>query len=353
MALILAEGRRLATYGLASLTLAAATTALLARGPQAFPLAPAALLAVPLAFAGLGLLVPVRFVCRTVPVGPPFTQALALHALGAVLSAFAWAYLGAVLARFLSPSFPEAGLPARYEHHVPVVLAGGALLYLLSASLQYTRLAQEATRRAEEASLELRVLARDAELRALKAQVHPHFLFNSLNSISALTASDPPRAREMCILLSEFFRQSLAQSDRPSVTLDEELQVARTYLAIEGLRLGARLVVQEAVDAAARACRLPPLLLQPLVENAIRHGIATRAEGGVLRLEVRTDGQSLRVLVENPFDPEAPARPGVGLGLSNVRERLRARYGEGAHLNAERGADRFRVTLFLPAGEDA
>ena len=175
---------------------------------------PPLLVAVPLAFAGLGLLLPVRYVCRTVPLGPPFTQGLALHALGTALSGLAWVYLGAVITRFLSPYFPEAALPARYEHHVPVVLAAGALLYLLSASLQYTQLAQEATRRAEQDSLELRVLARDAELRALKAQVHPHFLFNSLNSISALTASDPPRAREMCILLSEFFRQGLALGER-------------------------------------------------------------------------------------------------------------------------------------------
>ena len=347
--MILADGRRLATYALASLGLSAAGFALLARGPQALPPAPAALLAVLLAFAGLGLLFPVHYVCRTVPLGPPLTRALALHAVGAVLSAFVWGYVGGMLTRLLSPLFPAVGLPARYEHHLPVVLSGGALLYLLAASLQYTRLAQEATRRAEQDSLELRVLARDAELKALKAQVHPHFLFNSLNSISALTTSDPARAREMCILLAEFFRQSLALGERASVAVGDELKVARTYLSIEGLRLGSRLVVEEAVDEAARVCRLPPLLLQPLVENAIRHGIATRAEGGVLRLEVRTDGQRLRVQVENPFDPEAPARPGVGLGLSNVKQRLRAYYGEAALMEAERTAERFRVTLLLPA----
>jgi LytS/YehU family sensor histidine kinase len=89
--------------------------------------------------------------------------------------------------------------------------------------------------------------------------------------------------------------------------------------------------------------------LQPLVENAIRHGIATRAEGGVLRLAAQTDGQKLRLLVENPFDPDSPARPGVGLGLPNVRGRLLARYGGTALMDAQRSADRFRVTLLLPA----
>ena len=140
--------------------------------------------------------------------------------------------------------------------------------------------------------------------------MHPHFLFNSLNSISALTTSDPARAREMCILLAEFFRKSLALGDRPSVSLEEELAVARTYLAIEGLRFG-----REAAGrgggrrGASLPCRVPPLLLQPLVENAIRHGIATRVEGGVLRLVATTDGQRLRLRVENPFDPESPRPP--------------------------------------------
>jgi LytS/YehU family sensor histidine kinase len=197
--------------------------------------------------------------------------------------------------------------------------------------------------------LPVAMLAREAELRALKAQVHPHFLFNSLNSISSLTASDPARAREMCVLLAEFFRKSLAIGDRASVSLAEELEVARTYLAIERLRLGERLTLEEVVDEAGCACAMPPLLLQPLVENAIRHGIATCVEGGILRVEARLDGARLRVLVENPFDPEAPARPGVGLGLSNVRRRLQARYGDTARMEAHRAPASFRVTLEIPA----
>ena len=118
---------------------------------------------------------------------------------------------------------------------------------------------------------------------------------------------------------------------------------------IEGLRLGTRLSVDECVDEAARGCRLLPLLLQPLVENAIRHGIATCPEGGVLRIEARTDGQRMRISVENPFDPDAPRRPGVGVGLANVRRRLLAAYGDRALVEAVRGADRFRVAISMPA----
>jgi hypothetical protein len=351
---ILADRRRVLAYTAASLPLAAAIAGLLTREPNAFPLLPATLLAGPLALVALALLLPVWYVCRTLPVGEtPFSRLVATHGAGALFAGLAWVYVGAHLTRLLAAYRPEPGLTGLYRLHVPGLLAVGALLYLLSASLHYTLLAIEATRRAEQQSLELAVHAREAELKALKAQVHPHFLFNSLNSISALTTSDPARAREMCILLAEFFRKSLALGDRPSVSLEEELAVARTYLAIERLRFGPRLSVEEAVDEGAKVCRLPPLLLQPLVENAIRHGIATCTEGGVLRLEASTDGQTLRLLVLNPFDPESPARPGVGLGLSNVRERLRARYGERARLDAQRHPDRFRVAVVLPAeGEE-
>jgi two-component system, LytTR family, sensor histidine kinase AlgZ len=343
----------MAVYVMVATVVATATGIYLARGAQPVAPMPAAILAAPLAALGLALLLPVRYLCRSLPLGTaPLSRLLATHGLAALFIGAAWVFFGAGLARFatangLPPMDPS--LAARYRDHVPGLLGGGVLLYLLSAFFSYMVLAVEASRHAEQQSLEMAVLAREAEIKALRAQVHPHFLFNSLNSISALTTSDPPKAREMCILLAEFFRKTLALGDRPSVSLDEELTVARTYLAIEGLRLGARLEVVEAVDEASRACFLPPLLLQPLVENAIRHGIATRIEGGVLRIAGETDGRTLRLRVENPFDPDSPARPGVGLGLSNARKRLRVRYGDAAELDAERAQDRFCVTLRLPA----
>jgi two-component system sensor histidine kinase AlgZ len=349
---ILPERRRLAMLSTASVLVAIACGTWLGRGAHPLTLGPAVGLSALLALVALVLLMPVRYVCQALPLGrAAFSRLLVAHGLGALLLSSAWVSLGAGLVRFfasLGPG-PEPGLSARYQEHVPGLLAGGALLYLLSAFFHYMLLAVEASRRAEQQSLEMAVLAREAEIKALRAQVHPHFLFNSLNSISALTTSHPAQAREMCILLAEFFRRSLALGDRASVSLDEELAVARSYLAIEGLRFGQRLAVEEAIDDASRACLLPPLLLQPLVENAIRHGIATRVEGGVVRLTARTDGHTLRLQVENPFDPESPARPGVGLGLSNVRKRLLVRYREAAQMDAERSEDNFRVTLLLPA----
>jgi LytS/YehU family sensor histidine kinase len=296
------------------------------------------------------LLLPVWYLCRALPAYETSTYRLLLtHSAGALVTAVAAAYLGGALAHLVGSTRTGAGIEAGYQARSLGVMVAGALVYVLAVSFHYVLLGVDATRRAEQHSMELSILAREAELRALRAQVHPHFLFNSLNSISALVSMDPLRAREMCVLLAEFFRKTLALGEKSGVTLEDELAVARTYLAIEGLRLGARLSVEESVDDAARACLLPPLLLQPLVENAIRHGISTRPEGGMLRIEARTDGQRMRISVENPFDPDAPPRPGMGVGLANVRRRLLAGYGDRARVEAERGDGLFRVAISMPA----
>jgi hypothetical protein len=347
---VLLDGRRLAMYAAASVPLALAGVGLLAQGRNALPPAAAAMIAFPLSVAAMLLLLPLWYLCRALPAYETSTYRLLLtHSAGALLTAVAAAYLGGALARLVGSTRTGAGIEAGYQARSAGVMVAGALVYLLAVSFHYVLLGVDATRRAEQHSMELSILAREAELRALRAQVHPHFLFNSLNSISALVSMDPLRAREMCVLLAEFFRKTLALGEKSGVTLEDELAVARTYLAIEGLRLGTRLSVEEGVDEAARACLLPPLLLQPLVENAIRHGIATRPEGGVLRIEARTDGQRMHISVENPFDPEAPPRPGMGVGLANVRRRLLAGYGDRARVDAERGEGLFRVAISMPA----
>jgi hypothetical protein len=347
---ILADGRRLATYVTVSLPLAFAGTGLLAQGPNALPPAAAALISFPLSAAATLLLLPVWYLCRALPAyETPISRLLLTHAVGALVAAMGAAYLGRALARVVGTTRFGTGTEGLFEARATGVAVAGALVYLLAVSFHYVLLGVDATRRAEQHSMELSILAREAELRALRAQVHPHFLFNSLNSISALVTTDALRAREMCVLLAEFFRKTLALGDKLGVSLEEELSVARTYLAIEGLRLGTRLSVEEAVDDGARGLRLPPLLLQPLVENAVRHGIATRPEGGVLRIEARSDGHRVHISVENPFDPDAPHRPGAGVGLANVRRRLLAGYGDNARVDAQRSEDRFRVAISMPA----
>ena len=231
----------------------------------------------------------------------------------------------------------------------PGVLAGlGAILYLLSAGLHYTALAAEVSRAAEQQAAEARTLARDAELQALRMQINPHFLFNSLHSISALATQDGARAREMCVRLSEFLRSSLSLGGHESILLAEELALARSYLAVEQVRFGSRLKVVEQVGEGCERCTIPALLLQPLVENAVKHGIAGLLQGGEIRLAVARSEEHVLVTVENAFDPDAPTPARLGMGLAHVRRRLEVRYGGQARCDAGPRDGVYRVELRFP-----
>jgi hypothetical protein len=224
----------------------------------------------------------------------------------------------------------------------------GVPVYLLSSVVHYMLLALEDSHAAERRALESQVGAREAELRALRAQLNPHFLFNSLNSINALVGADPEGARRMCERLGDFLRRTLALGAREAVPLSEELALIDRYLDIEQVRFGERLRVERTVDPSVLSCPVPPLLLQPLVENAIKHGVQNVLEGGAVRLEVRREGALLVLTVENPLAADAPARPGEGVGLENVRRRLAASGAREAKLTAGRLDDRYRVKLELP-----
>ena len=222
------------------------------------------------------------------------------------------------------------------------------LLYLVSVAVHYAGLAAEASRESERRAAEARTLAREAELRSLRLQLNPHFLFNSLHSISALATLDGTRAREMCIRLADFLRSSLALGALDSIPLKEELALARRYLEVEQVRFGSRLRVEEDIGSACEDCPVPPLLVQPLVENAVKHGIANLVEGGTVRLVVRLSGAAVMVSIENQIDPEAPPRPNLGVGLAHVRKRLEVRFGSAATLQAGVEGAVYRVALRFP-----
>ena len=346
---ILARKGRLAAYLAAWLPVAAVLTALLSR-PGSLSVGEAASLALPLTlvYAFLGL--SVWYTCRGLPLLPGRAVRLAAtHGAAALLTTAVWVALGAGLSRLLALLPRLETLPTLYAREVPSLFAAGTLLYLVCVGLHYVLLSFEAARDAERREAGLRLLAREAELAALKARIQPHFLFNSLNSISALVGQDPARAREMCVSLSDFLRRSLALGERGSIPVSEEIALARSYLAVEGVRFGNRLAFEQEIDPAGEPCLVPPLLLQPLVENAIVHGIATLVEGGVVRLEARRAGHRLRILVENPFDPDAPPRPRGGLGLALVRKRLVAAYGDDAIFAAKRLPGRHLAVISIPA----
>lgn len=237
---------------------------------------------------------------------------------------------------------------AQLDSLMPLLTGLGALLYVLSAGIHFALISASRQADAERRASEARSLARESELQALKFQLNPHFLFNSLHSIAALATQDGVRAREMCIGLSEFLRATLTLDGRDSTPLGEELELARRYLDIERIRFGARLQVREEIDADCAGCQVPALLLQPLIENAVKHGVAGLAEGGEIHLAATRDGAGVRLRIENAFDPEWPAPRGSGLGLNHVRRRLQARYGGAASLDAVADGAVYRVELRLP-----
>lgn len=244
------------------------------------------------------------------------------------------------------PSF--SGVDRRLSPHGPLLFGMGVLLYLLSAGLNYAAVAAEQSHRAERRAVESRALAREAELQALRMQINPHFLFNSLHSIAALTSLDGMRAREMCVRLADFLRAGLALGDRESIPLREELALARRYLEVEQVRFGERLRVEENVELDCQDCGVPALLLQPLVENAVKHGIAGLVQGGAIRLAATRSGGAVSIAIENAFDSDVPPARNIGLGLSHVRRRLQVRYGGQAALDAAGDGGVYRVLLRLP-----
>ena len=285
--------------------------------------------------------------CRLLPIRPSGISKLILnHAAAAFVSALFWIVLAKAIGVALARWHP--GFDARMSRELPMLFGIGVLLYLLAVALHYVLLSFQDSQEADQRAQQARVLAREAELRALKAQINPHFLFNSLNSISALTTVDGVRAREMCIRLSDFLRSTLSLGEKDTILFAEELALVRTYLDVEKVRFGKRLRVDDQIDAACHYCPVPPLILQPLIENAIKHGIAGLVEGGSIRLEARCGDGRLHLKVENEFDRDTPSAQSHGLGLANLRGRLNARYEARAGLDTRVRGDCFVAELSLP-----
>jgi hypothetical protein len=307
----------------------------------------AAVLAAPLAlFDSLVCLAP-WYPCRMLPLGMSRIPTLLANHLGAALVASGlWILTAKWLAQGLTRVFP--GIYERFSPQLPLLFGLGVLGYVLAVALHYVMFSAQSSREAETRENEALVLAREAELKALKAQINPHFLFNSLNSISALATVDGARARDMCIRLSDFLRSTLKLAESETISLKDELALAMAYLGVEQVRFGARLRVQQHIDEGCYRCLVPSLVLQPLVENAVKHGIAGLVEGGVIRLNAECDDAYLRLRVENEFDPEAPAARKSGLGLVNIRGRLKTRYDEQARLNTSVNGNCFAAEVILP-----
>ena len=349
---ILARGARLWLY-IELWLLVGCLLAVLMIGQDALTTFEAAVIALPLAVIYAFVCLSAWYVARSQPLATTGTARILLTgAATAFLSSGAWLIVTRVWLEILG-RLGAVGQPAsRFVALRTAVFGFGVLLYLLSLAVSYVLAAFEASRDAERRGFRGQVLAREAELRSLRAQIDPHFLFNSLHSISALTASDPAAARRMCLMLADFLRDSLALGGAARIPLARELSLVERFLSIERIRFGDRLQVSVESDAAGE-CLVPPLLLQPIVENAVTHGVAHVLEGGTIRVAAARRGGMLSIVVENPCDSLRPRSKGAGLGLANVRARLQALHGAEGQLIAAEQQGTWRVDITMPAMTEA
>jgi len=344
---IIASRDRLGLY-LAAWIPAAMLVAIEFATVSGLPWLAAAAMAGPLALAYAFVCLAAWYPCRATPLqASGISRLIGTHGAAAVLSSGLWIVLASVWARLLA----ALGFSTAFDHfgdQVPVLFVTGVLLFALSVFAYYLLISYEAARQSETRSLELDVLAREAQLMALRAQVNPHFLFNSLHSIASLIGSNQAGARRMCVLLADFLRDSVRFGGRDQITLGQELSLVRQYLGIEQIRFGARLAVHEELAPDIQDALVPPLLLQPLVENAVKHGIAGLIEGGTVTVRAQGTGTDLMLTVENPYDVDRAAAAGTRLGLLNVKKRLDTQFGPLASVRVADDGGRYTAEIRLP-----
>jgi two-component system LytT family sensor kinase len=231
---------------------------------------------------------------------------------------------------------------------------GGGRRYLSEDIELLDRMAAFICERIERArNSEMESLVSQAELRALQAQINPHFFFNALNTLYGSIPRESVIARQLVLNLADLFRMSFA-SERTSIRIEEELKIVRAYLEIEQLRLGDKLRIEIDVDDLALSAEVPVLSIQPLVENAVKHGAASRASGGFVRLSIRMAREAVLIKISNPgsFQPALEKTRGNGVGLANVRQRLALCFGSAGELTVESDDEITTVGFSVPAKVD-
>jgi signal transduction histidine kinase len=289
------------------------------------------------------------YLCRAFPMErTPVWKILLAAAIGVTAVSSLWTLLGWGVMSAIEQSFGVVLSPLPLNQSLLIVYITGKPLFLISMAVSYLIAAFERTKESERSAYEARLLAQNAELKALRMQIDPHFLFNSLNSISALTTTNAELARTMTTTLADFFRKSLSYGAKDTIPLKEELSLLNHYLDIEKIRFGKRLSVVQQIDAETEADMVPPLILQPLVENAIKHGIADSLEGGTITISSQKKNGRLFITVENPVEYDMPKKKGAGMGVEIVRQRLNAVYENDGDLKTTITGRRYQAVLFLP-----
>lgn len=238
---------------------------------------------------------------------------------------------------------------AYWDATFPYRIGTGVFIYSLIVLTYYLfiSLTNLSEKNAKEARLES--LVKEIELKMLRSQINPHFLFNSLNSVSSLTITDPEKAREMVVKLSEFMRYALSRKDEQPVSLQSELDNLWLYLDIEKVRFGDKLITETDIKSECLDFKIPIMLLQPLYENAVKHGVYESTESVKIITRARIIDGYLEMIISNNYDPATSLKRGTGTGLLNVSRRLELFYGNKASIKTTKENGIYSVTLYIPA----
>jgi len=230
----------------------------------------------------------------------------------------------------------------------PYRIGTGVFIYGLIILTYYLfeSLSNLSEKNAKEAKLES--LVKETEIKMLRSQINPHFLFNSLNSISSLTITNPEKARDMVVKLSEFMRYALSRKDEQPVSLQSELENVQLYLDIEKVRFGDKLTTKETIESNCLDLKIPVMLLQPLYENAVKHGVYESTECVSIITQAKINEGYMEIIISNNYDPAPSLRRGTGTGLLNVTRRLELFYGNKASIKTLKENGIYTVTLYIP-----
>lgn len=292
---------------------------------------------------GLALWYPLRFFNNT---RKNLISLIANLSASGVIIVILWMLVTKQLSLLVLP--PEYNYPEFLEATLPYRIGSGVFIYgmIILTYYLFISLTNLSQKNAREARLE--ALIKETELKMLRSQINPHFLFNSLNSISSLTVTDPEKARMMVIKLSDFMRYGLSEKNSQTVSLSSELENLRLYLDIEKIRFGERLLTEEIIDEGCLQVKIPVLILQPLYENAIKYGVFEST--GPIRITSTASlaDDYLSFTIKNNYDRGNAMNRGTGTGLLNVSRRLELFYGKKASMKTSAQNGIFSVNLLLP-----
>ena len=265
------------------------------------------------------------------------------HVIAASIIVFTWMYLGVVMVKIFIPQISEFVRKGAVNR-----VFGGYMMYLIFVVFFYAVNYYQRFKEKLKNEGKLLSLVKEAELHALKSQINPHFLFNSLNSISSLTMSDPERAQKMVIDLSQLMRYSLKHNQKEKVLFKQELENNKLYLQIEKVRFGSKLNPVFGIDENCLEAEIPNMILQPLYENAIKYGVYEATEPVEVKTVAKCNESVLQITISNPYDSSVQMKKGEGIGLRNIRDRLQVIYGNPYLIKLEDNKKEFTVTLSIP-----